>query len=592
MADLIEILRALTAAVYALLALAAFREWRRRGGEAAGWLAATFGTLGAVAVAARFLPEHSDSLAILWIRKVEVAIIVLFPYFLYRFAASFRGPSRRLDAAAALLTAALAIGALLLPEVPEQGQSRPPLFQAYVYLLAAQWVFLSSVFAARLWRSGRGQPTVARRRMRTLSAGSLGLALAIVIAGAASTGEEDAITLVTQVLALLSAPFFMLGFSPPTIVRMAWRRTEEAALREAEAELMSALTPAEVAKRLLPHAARLVGGRGAVLIDTEGNVIDAQGVSDAEAEMIAASPPPAREAAGYRVEEETHLLNLPMQAGRLVVQTGPHTPFFGREEVDLLGSLAVLVDLALERAYLFGREQEAREGLEQANADLEAFLRGVSHDLRNPLFSVTGHLESLRLDYGQVLPEEGRHYLERMSVSAQYMQALINDLMELSEIGHVTLERERVDLEALVSEIAAELKAAHPRASFEIGALPGLNVRTLRARQLFTNLLDNAVRHAGREDVAVRVAAERAPDGSWTISVADNGQGIPPAYREKVFAVFERLAEAQEVDPTSTGIGLSICRKIVELGGGRIWVADAREGAEIRISLPADLVRE
>jgi signal transduction histidine kinase len=110
----------------------------------------------------------------------------------------------------------------------------------------------------------------------------------------------------------------------------------------------------------------------------------------------------------------------------------------------------------------------------------------------------------------------------------------------------------------------------------------------LRARQLFTNLLENAVEHGGRNDIHIRVAATEAADGSVELVVADNGLGIPEGYREKVFGVFERLEGRRG---NGTGIGLAICRKIVELVGGRIWIAASDTGTEIRISVPAHVVQ-
>ncbi|MGH2722084.1 MAG: ATP-binding protein, partial [Actinomycetota bacterium] len=124
-------------------------------------------------------------------------------------------------------------------------------------------------------------------------------------------------------------------------------------------------------------------------------------------------------------------------------------------------------------------------------------------------------------------------------------------------------------------------------ARFEIGALPVLSMNPVRARQLFTNLLDNAVVHGGRPDVTVRVAAVEAPDGSVVVSVSDDGVGIPERYREKVFGVFERLEGRRG---RGTGIGLAVCRKIVESIGGRIWIAVSEQGTDIRIEMPANVV--
>jgi len=117
--------------------------------------------------------------------------------------------------------------------------------------------------------------------------------------------------------------------------------------------------------------------------------------------------------------------------------------------------------------------------------------------------------------------------------------------------------------------------------------LPLLWINPVRARQLFSNLVHNAAAHAGRPDVRVAVRAAVEPDGSLELSVADNGVGVPADYREKVFGVFERL---DRDGSGGTGIGLPICRKIVEHLGGRIWFADSAQGADLHLTLPATRV--
>ncbi|HWH32874.1 MAG TPA: ATP-binding protein, partial [Egibacteraceae bacterium] len=241
---------------------------------------------------------------------------------------------------------------------------------------------------------------------------------------------------------------------------------------------------------------------------------------------------------------------------------------------------------ALNSAY--ERERTARLAYERANDELESFVYSVSHDLKSPIISLLGYLDYLRLDYGSLLPPEAGHYLDRMTSSAGYMEALIQDLLELSRIGRVQTDPEVVDLGALVADIAAELCAAHPAASVAVDPLPSVLVNPVRARQLFTNLIGNALDHAGRGDVHVRVHAEPAAGGAVAVLVTDDGRGIPDAYREKVFGVFERLDSPG--DPAGTGIGLAICRKVMDALGGSIAVDDVPQGTRMRLEFPASAV--
>ncbi|MGH2819461.1 MAG: PAS domain-containing protein, partial [Actinomycetota bacterium] len=364
MSGLLEALRFLQPFVFGGLWLVALFQWRRRGGEATGALALTFGALAVPLVAGRILPEDPAGI-LLWVSKIDVAVLILFPYFLYRFTGTFGGRSPKLDVAAAIATAVSVALAFAAPENGGRGPM-PPLLAAFVVVVVAQWAVLSLTVAARLWRWGRGQAAVARRRMRTMSLGALGLALAIVLAGGQAGGEAPTGLLVaTQLVALASAPLFLLGFAPPGIVRMLWRRREEESLREAHFRLMEATTPGEVADILLPSAASLVGGGGAALAEGSGALIGAHGLTDAEGEKLVERAR-TMDQRPTRDEEAATTVGVPLRSGFLAIEATPYTPFFGREETGLVRHLAVLAELALERTSALQREIGVREQLMEA----------------------------------------------------------------------------------------------------------------------------------------------------------------------------------------------------------------------------------
>lgn len=584
MTRLVAFLDHVQALVFGGLGLAALLQWRRHRTAPAAWLAATFGSLALVVVADELVPEESTSRAVDLVERGEIALAVLFPYLLYRFMAGFEQPPRWMDAAATGLTVVVVLGALFGPQSPEEGEARSAAFGIYVLVVLVQWVLLSAVVARRLWRAGRGQPTVARRRMRTLSFGSIAMAVAIVIAGAVSGDEPPAAELATQLVAFVAATLFFFGFAPPTPLRAAWRRPEEAALREAERKLMQATEPAEVADVLLPHAAPLVGGRGSALVDENGRVMGSHGLDRDELKRMV----------GLEERGALRELRIPLTKGYLIVAVSTYTPFFGRDEIELLESFAALADLALARAALHASEHQARVELQRANEELESFLFSVSHDLKNPLVSILGYLDYLKSDHAAGIPPEGRRYIDRMVSIGAYMQDLIQDLLEMSRIGRVQTEPERVDTRGLVQEIATEIKLMHPRVTIDIEEnVPSLFMNPARVRQLFVNLIENAVTHSGRDDVTIRIGLETARDGSVTLYVADNGRGIPAQHRDKVFNMFERLEPARGESADGTGIGLAICKKITDSVGGDIGIsADAAEGAKFWITLPADAKQE
>jgi PAS domain S-box-containing protein len=250
---------------------------------------------------------------------------------------------------------------------------------------------------------------------------------------------------------------------------------------------------------------------------------------------------------------------------------------------DGLAFSAVLRDIT-ERKQAEAALAAANRELERTNAELETLVYSASHDLKSPMVSLLGYLEYLKLDYGDVLGQEGGRYVARISDCTLYMQRLIHDLIDLSRVGRTGADAVDVDLAELVGTIVDEAAAAQPQVGFRIGRLPVVTGDPVGFRQLFTNLVENAVRHGGRPDLTVTVEGRSRADGGLELSVRDDGRGIPPEHRERVFGVFERLDTPST--GSGTGMGLAICRKIVELLGGSIGIHGGR-GTEVRIVLPA-----
>jgi signal transduction histidine kinase len=581
-----DVLRWATDVLFVALGAAAVLHWRRRRGEASGWLAGTFGVLAAIVLVGIFLPQHHYSGWQLWLTKLLIAALVLFPYMLYRFAASFARPSRAGLFIAGTATAVVVGFALALPSLPARGEPRGPLVRAFVIVLLVQWTGLTVPVTVRLWRSGRGQPSVARRRMQLLGAGAALIALALLASGLSPAGAHPTVfSVAVQLLSMLSAPMFYLGFLPPAALRTIWRAPEDAAIRAAQLRLVSAAATEDVARTLLPHAARLVGGAGAALFDRRR-------------EPIASSLAPDRldwirghltDGDPGTVELGRGFIAVRLRSGVLAVEASPYTPFFGRAEVDLLADFGFFADLKLERVELYERERLAREAAERANAELESFVYSASHDLRSPLITMLSYLEYLRTDMGENVGDQARRYMDRMAANARYMDQLIADLLELSGIGRTQTDAQDVGLSELVNEVAEGLRLVHPQVSVADGELGFVRLNPLRARQLLTNLLENAATHGGRPDVHVRVRALPGPAGFVELVVADDGCGIPPQYRDRVFGVFVRLVPRSSAEVEGTGIGLAICKKIVEQSGGRIWIGNEERGAEFHMTVPVSV---
>jgi len=228
------------------------------------------------------------------------------------------------------------------------------------------------------------------------------------------------------------------------------------------------------------------------------------------------------------------------------------------------------------------------EALEQSNADLEQFAYVASHDLQEPLRKVSNFCQLLERQYGENLDDRARQYIGFAVDGARRMQTLIQDLLEFSRVGRSTDSFTEVNLFEAGREAVATLEDEIATAGAVIELDPGLP--TVMGDQsllvtLIQNLVGNAVKYRGEQTPEVRVKYEGAEDGYHTISVTDNGIGIDPSYAERIFVIFQRLHLRDQY--AGTGIGLSICKKIVEYHQGKIWLdLEYTGGARFWFTLP------
>ena len=224
--------------------------------------------------------------------------------------------------------------------------------------------------------------------------------------------------------------------------------------------------------------------------------------------------------------------------------------------------------------------------LERSNAELEQFAYVASHDLQEPLRKVASFCQALERRYHGQLDERADQYIDFAVDGAKRMQILINDLLAFSRVGRSGREQEPVDL----NEIAVRAQASLAGAIEESGAtiiverLPVVVGERPLLASLFQNLIGNAIKFRGEEPPVVRIAARREAE-RWHFSCADNGLGIASEYADRIFVIFQRL-HTKDAYP-GTGIGLAMCRKIVEYHGGRMWLdTDHAPGARFDFTLP------
>ncbi len=247
-----------------------------------------------------------------------------------------------------------------------------------------------------------------------------------------------------------------------------------------------------------------------------------------------------------------------------------------------------LADLARSFDAMTTRLQTAYGSLEASNRELEAFSYSVSHDLRAPLRHVTGFVELLRESAPKDLDAKSAHYLDVITQAATRMGVLIDDLLAFSRSGRVEMKRGRVSLRPLIDDVVRELEvqAAGRQVIWDIGALPEVMGDESMLRQVFSNLVGNALKFTGpRMPARISIGVERARSGEVDIYVRDNGVGFDMRYAGKLFQVFQRLHSTEEFE--GTGIGLAVVQRIVQRHGGRVRAESTPDGgATFWVSLP------
>lgn len=224
--------------------------------------------------------------------------------------------------------------------------------------------------------------------------------------------------------------------------------------------------------------------------------------------------------------------------------------------------------------------------LARSNADLEQFAYVASHDLQEPLRMVTAYTQLLAERYQGKLDESADKYIGYASEGAQRMQVLIQDLLAFSRIGRKEAPSIRVNCNAVLREVEQTLAAAMAESGATIAPveLPTIWGDRTQMTQLLQNLIGNAIKFRGKEPPLISIHSEKT-DGNFLFSVGDNGIGIAPEYAENIFVVFQRLHARTEYP--GNGIGLAICKKIVERCGGKIWVeSEAGCGATFKFTIP------
>jgi light-regulated signal transduction histidine kinase (bacteriophytochrome) len=269
---------------------------------------------------------------------------------------------------------------------------------------------------------------------------------------------------------------------------------------------------------------------------------------------------------------------------------------YDASDLKLAEELAHRAALAVDSAELYAAvQQQASEAeatltaLKQSNEDLQQFAYVASHDLQEPLRTIASYTQLLARRYHSKLDEQADEFIGFIVDAARRMSELIQDLLAYSRAANAPEQppHQIVPMGQVFRAVQTNLKASidDSGATVTAGELPVVKADAAQMVQLLQNLISNGIKYRGEEPPRISVSAERADD-DWIFSVEDNGIGIDPQYQERIFGIFKRLHGSKY---PGTGVGLAICKRIVERHGGKIWVESSGDhGSTFRFTLPAD----
>ncbi len=277
---------------------------------------------------------------------------------------------------------------------------------------------------------------------------------------------------------------------------------------------------------------------------------------------------------------------------RLVVEV--HENLIRNSHGAVTGIRSALLDITARKRAEESLERQAQE-LSRSNLELQQFAYVASHDLQEPLRKIQAFGDLLKTRYADTLSEQGRDYLTRMQNAAGRMQLLINDLLSLSRAGTRRQMFASVDLNNVTKAVLSDLEIRIEQlgATVNVGSLPTIEADAVQLTQLIQNLVGNALKfHKKNESPVVTVSSKvLLEEGTCELTIADNGIGFDEKYLDRIFQVFQRLHGRAEYE--GTGVGLAVCRRIVERHGGTITAHSIQgEGAQFVVTLPIEQIKE
>jgi len=571
-----------------LLSVAMLADWFSHRERRRGYLALAFGSLTLLVLIAPSLSESGPYGRLL----IDLAILLflLSGWALLMFRDSFiplGASTRRFVGLVIVLVAALAI----LVQLPMDSQAPHGALQTIALAaILATWGACVVEPIVTLFLSSRGRPAVEAARMRSLSLGYAGL-VAVIMFGTlgGSLANNDAAQLILNLVALAIVPVLFISFYPPAWLRRLWSQPEEEELRQGLHSLLT-FSPDRVtqAGRALEWARRLVGGKGALIIDSDSSILTYSGLSAEEADQVAARAAATPEAGEVRSPPRgspTLVIPLEMQEGRgaMVIVAGAFTPLFGDDEVIRLRQYAGSITAGLDRVALSARIQD----LEKAKTE---FMNIASHELRGPMTVIKGYLTMLEGGSLGALAPKAMAILPLLIAKADEVNSMVEQMLEAARLEEKRfgLRKEHgdiVELTELAIDSVRPMLANH-KLSVELPREPIFaEVDSERFQIVIKNLITNAIKYSAPEK-PITVSVDR--NGKTArVMVVDHGIGIAAEDQAMLFTKFGRIQRESTMHVSGSGLGLWLSREIARMHDGDIKVDSAEgEGSTFTFEVP------
>lgn len=572
MANLLLVLQWATQAGFVFLFVATVIDWTRRRDTRNGHLALAFGSLTALILIAPALGRAGSLNQV--VTDVTLVVFLLSGYALLMFRDAFipLGQMRRRAITAAIVgVAALAF----LAQLPANLEQRLGPFQAVaVGAVLTTWGLCIVEPIFRLWLTSMQRRAVESARLRALS---LGYAALIAEVGAAtlagSAARHPYFVLATDIVTLAIVPLLYVSFSPPSWLRRIWRQPEEDAFRNALHDLLL-YSPdrATLAQRALGWATRLVGGAGAVLVDSDGSILAARDLTPDQAEAIAADaiaePATGRGRASPRPATRlTTPLHLQQGEGVLVILAGPFTPVFGDDEILRLRQYANSITAGLDRVSL----NQRIASLEKAKTE---FLNVASHELRGPMTVIKGYLTMLEAGSLGELSTQSLSVVHLLVAKSDEVNWMVEQMVEAARLeeGRLALKKLPADLVALTDlaiEGVSQLLSKHQLSIEKPASGVEAEVDPDRFQIVVRNLLSNAAKYSPD---GARIKVRISGNGVGKVAVTDEGIGITEEDQARLFSRFVRIETNATARVSGTGLGLWLSREIARMHDGDLTV--------------------